>query len=160
MTGDLSWGRSSALDRRQWPRRFRTRFQLPREHAAARTRADRVAADVRGLRFSPLLRARAAVRPQRAADYRETARERHRVQVGKTKKAHLTSGLLCDIAMPGQAGAAPIDRGRGWANGCVSGVDLGHDLLGMGHFFLVLHLPLFLEGVSGLLLVFVFAFVS
>lgn len=42
----------------------------------------------------------------------------------------------------------------------VSGVYFGHNLLGMGHFFLVLDLPLFLEGVGGFLFVFVFAFVS
>ena len=42
----------------------------------------------------------------------------------------------------------------------VSGVDFGHNLLGMGHFLLVLDLPLLFEGVSGLLFVFVFAFIS
>lgn len=41
-----------------------------------------------------------------------------------------------------------------------SGVDFGHNLLGMGHFLVVLDLPLFLEGVGGLLLVLVFALVS
>ena len=48
----------------------------------------------------------------------------------------------------------------GMGNRCVSGVDFGHNLLGMGHFLLVLDLPLFFEGMGGFLFVFVFAFVS
>jgi hypothetical protein len=39
-------------------------------------------------------------------------------------------------------------------------LNAGHDLLGMGHFFLVLDLPFFLEGVNGLFFVLVLSFVS
>ena len=63
--------------------------------------------------------------------------------------------LLRHIEPGGSDQSAP-----GMGNRCVSGVDFGHNLLGMGHFLVVLDLPLFLEGVGGLLLVLVFALVS
>lgn len=64
---------------------------------------------------------------------------------------------LSDVAQPGLTANAPMARGQGVHRLCV---DFSHDFFGVGHLLLVLEFPLFLEGVGGLLFVFVLAFVS